>query len=215
MTELGYDTYGAQGGDWGAVVTRNIGAKFPERAIGVHMNMMVGGQPPAEMTDEDKKAQEQAQAFQANETGYQQIQRTKPQTLAYGLTDSPAGLAGWIAEKWRTWSDCDGDVETVFSKDEILTNISIYWFTNTINSSVRYYQENMSDPARNFAFQRIEVPSGFSRFPKEIIQSPRSWMEPGFNITHWSDHDEGGHFPAMEKPQLLAEDIRDFFRPLR
>ena len=215
MQQLGYDKYGAQGGDWGAVVTRNIGAKFPERVLGIHMNMMVGGQAPADLKEEDEAAQAQAKAFQSGETGYQQIQRTKPQTLAYGLTDSPAGLAGWITEKWRTWSDCDGDVERAFTKDELLTNISIYWHTNTINSSVRYYYENMNDPARNLGRERIEVPSGFARFPKEIIQTPRSWMEPGFNVTHWTDFNEGGHFPAMEKPQLLAEDIRAFFRPLR
>jgi pimeloyl-ACP methyl ester carboxylesterase len=215
MQELGYTRYGAQGGDWGAVVTRNLGAFFPERVAGIHMNMMVGGRPPESATDEDNRLREEGRRWQEEEAGYQAIQRTKPQTLAYGLTDSPSGLAGWIVEKWRSWSDCHGDVETRFTKDEILTNISIYWFTKTINSSTRYYYEMAHDPAGNSGKGPITVPTGFAAFPGEIIQAPRSWLEGGYNITSYNKYDRGGHFPAMEEPELLVNDIREFFRPLR
>ncbi|MEZ4495021.1 MAG: epoxide hydrolase [Dehalococcoidia bacterium] len=215
MQELGYARYGAQGGDWGAVVTRNLGAYFPERLAGIHMNMMVGGRPPENPTEEDIRIRDQGRKWQEVETGYQAIQRTKPQTLAYGLTDSPSGLAGWIVEKWRSWSDCHGDIETRFTKDEILTNISIYWYTKTINSSARYYYEMTHDPAGNAGQGPVTVPTGFAAFPKEIIQAPRSWLEGGYNITSYNKYDRGGHFPAMEEPGLLVEDIRAFFRPLR
>jgi pimeloyl-ACP methyl ester carboxylesterase len=219
MRQLGHGRYGAQGGDWGAVVTRNLGALFPERLAGIHMNMMVGGRPrsqdPAELSDEEKAAVEQGRLWQEEEAGYQAIQRTKPQTLAYGLTDSPAGLAGWIVEKWRTWSDCNGDVESRFTKDEILTNISIYWHSGTINSSTRYYYEMAHDRQANFPGGPVTVPTGFAAFPKEIGRGQRGWMEPYFNITHWAEFDRGGHFPAMEEPELLVGSIREFFRPLR
>ena len=178
------------------------------------------GRPPADMspddyTDEEKAVAAKAAEWQAQETGYQAIQGTKPQTLAYGLTDSPAGLAAWITEKWRSWSDCDGDIEKRFSKDEILTNISIYWFGQTINSSTRYYYEMRQNQAENFVPGRVESPVGISVFPGEIITAPRSWCEQTYNITHWSVHDRGGHFAALEEPELLVQDIRDFFRPLR
>ncbi len=217
MQQLGFDRYGAQGGDWGAIVTAQITSKFPERVIGGQMNMPavrpVGDSSP--QNDEEKAYLASAAQWQNAEAGYQRIQGTKPQTLAYGLTDSPAGLAGWITEKWRSWSDCDGEIEKRFTKDEILTNISIYWFTGTINSSTRYYQEAFSNPALNRFTEWIETPCGFSVFPEEIISAPRSWIERGCNVQQWSEHDRGGHFAAMEEPELLAQDVRDFFRPLR
>lgn len=216
MQGLGYRRYGAQGGDWGAIITAHLGQKFPQRVAGAHLNMPfagAGGRAPE--TDEERAFAERAQRWQQAEAGYQRIQGSKPQTLAYGLTDSPAGLAGWITEKWRTWSDCHGDIESRFTKDEILTNISIYWFSGTINSSTRYYYEAFNDPARNMLAGRVEAPSGFSVFPGEIISAPRSMIERMYNVTAWSEHDRGGHFAAMEEPELLAQDVRDFFRPLR
>ena len=216
MQQLGYDRYGAQGGDWGAIITAHLGQKFPERVIGSQMNMaFVGPQDRTPQSDDEKAYLRAAGDWQNAEAGYQRIQGTKPQTLAYGLTDSPAGLAAWITEKWRSWSDCHGEIETRFSKDEILTNISIYWFSGTINSSTRYYQEMRSDPGRNQLQGDLELPCGFSIFPGEIISAPRSWVERGCNLTQWSEHDRGGHFAAMEEPELLAADVRDFFRPLR
>ncbi|MGI8476209.1 MAG: alpha/beta fold hydrolase [Thermomicrobiales bacterium] len=142
------------------------------------------------------------------------VQGTRPQTLAYGLNDSPAGLAAWIVEKFRAWSDCGGDVETRFSKDELLTNITIYWATETINSSFHPYYEDMSGPRRDPA-QRTEAPTGFAMFPKDISPAPRVTAERFFNVQCWTEMSRGGHFAAMEEPELLADDIRAFFRPLR
>ena len=219
MEELGYDRYGAQGGDWGAIVTAQVAYQHPENCIGAQINMPIGrppaGRSPEDFSDEEKAIAAKAAEWQAQETGYQAIQGTRPQTLAYGLTDSPAGLAGWITEKWRAWSDCDGDIEKRFTKDEILTNISIYWFSGTINSSTRYYYEMRQNQAENFLPGRLETPTGFSIFPGEIITAPRSWCEEGYNVQQWSVHDRGGHFAALEEPDLLVQDIRDFFRPLR
>lgn len=220
MQELGYDRYGAQGGDWGAIVTSQVGWNFPDNCVGCQINMPVARPPegvdPADFSDEEKAIAAKAQLWQAQETGYQWIQGTRPQTLAYGLTDSPAGLAGWITEKWRAWSDNDGDIEQAFSKDEILTNISIYWFTGTINSSTRYYYEMRQNPGENMLGGKLQVPVGYSIFPREIITAPKSWVEAGVeDLRQWSVHDSGGHFAALERPDALVRDIRDFFRPLR
>jgi pimeloyl-ACP methyl ester carboxylesterase len=143
------------------------------------------------------------------------VQSTKPQTLAYGLSDSPAGLAAWILEKFRSWSDCDGDVEKRFSKDELLTNLTSYWATETINSSSRVYYEPFHNPLPANAGERAEVPTGFAMFPKDLVPAPREWAERFFNVERWTQLPRGGHFAAMEEPELLAEDIRAFFRRFR
>jgi hypothetical protein len=162
--------------------------------------------------------------FSIEETAYQRIQGTKPQTLAYGLTDSPAGLAAWLVEKLRTWSDCDGNVESKFSKDQILTWLSIYWHTRTIGTSVRYYQSNgVSNPRRRVPqvsqpSERMRVPQGYADFRGIPSRGrvPRSFVDKvPDNVTLWSRHDSGGHFPALEEPDLLVGDLRTFFRPLR
>ena len=140
------------------------------------------------------------------------MQGTRPQTLAYGLNDSPVGLAGWIVEKWRAWSDCGGDVERSYTKDELLTNVMIYWVTQTINSSVRLYRENRGEFGRA---GRIETPTAVAMFPKEISHPPRSLVEQGYNVQRWTEMPRGGHFAAMEQPALLADDVRAFFRALR
>jgi pimeloyl-ACP methyl ester carboxylesterase len=155
------------------------------------------------------------ETFQRQETGYQWIQGTKPQTLGYGLNDSPAGLAAWIVEKFRTWSDCDGDVERRFTKDELLTNIMIYWITETINSSTRLYYEVRHHPWRLHPGERITGPAGVARFPKEIATPPREWAERVYNIQRWTEMPAGGHFAALEEAERLVEDIRAFLRPLR
>jgi pimeloyl-ACP methyl ester carboxylesterase len=149
------------------------------------------------------------------EGAYNHQQGTKPQTLAYGLTDSPVGLAAWIVEKFRTWSDCGGDVDSVFTADELLTNISIYWLTETLSSSVRIYKEARRSPLRFTAGQRVAPPLGFARFPREIPAPPRALLERVFDLRQWTEMPRGGHFAAMEQPALLADDIRRFFRPLR
>ena len=218
MSLLGYDRYGAQGGDWGAHVSARLAALFPLRVVGAHLNMPSAVAPPRGDRDARTPQEEaflQAQrTWQREEAGYQRIQGTRPQTLAYALTDSPAGLAAWIVEKWRAWSDCHGDVESRFSKDELLTNIALYWFSGTIHTSMHRYYEWFHDPAHDL-LEPITVPIGAALFPAEIARPPRSWVERACNLVHWSEFDRGGHFAAMEEPELLVQDVRAFFRPLR
>lgn len=222
MSELGYSRYGAQGGDWGAVATSWLALAAPDAVCGIHLNMVLGSRPEGDDAMQDLTEQEQADLldarhFMKEETGYQRIQGTKPQTLGYGLNDSPAGLAAWIVEKFRTWSDCDGDIERRFTKDELLTNIMIYWATETITSSTRLYCETNRSGSGRFALvdSRVETPTAFAVFPKELARIPRKWAETQFNITRWTRMSSGGHFAALEEPEALVCDIRDFFRGLR
>jgi microsomal epoxide hydrolase len=219
MTQvLGYRRYAAQGGDWGAGITARLGEVHREDLYGIHLNsVFVGGRgrEKSDLTEEEKIFLADMDRFRREETGYQWIQGTKPQTLAYGLNDSPAGLAAWIVEKFRTWSDCSGDVEHRFSKDQLLTNITIYWVTESINSSTRLYYESRHHPWRPDPDKRIETPTAAAIFPAEILRPPRRWAEASFNIQRWTVMARGGHFAAMEEPQLLAEDIREFFGGLR
>jgi pimeloyl-ACP methyl ester carboxylesterase len=220
MTGLGYARFGAQGGDWGSMVSTYLGANHPAQVLGIHLNMVIAMPPdpanPVEgLTQEQVVGLMQLQEFLKEETGYQRIQGTKPQTLGYALNDSPAGLAGWIVEKFRTWSDCGGDVERRFTKDELLTDVMLYWVTETATSSCRlYYEAVHADkfPPTNF---RVNVPTGCAIFPGEIMKPPRAWAERLFNVQRWTTMPAGGHFAAMEEPEALVEDIRAFFRPLR
>ena len=155
------------------------------------------------------------QKWAHNEGGYEHLQSTKPQTIAYALNDSPVALAGWILEKMYSWSDCEGNIESVFSKDEILTNISIYWFTRTIGSSVRLYYETQENPWTLSPGKRIETPTGIAVFPKELSVPPREWAERIYNVQQWTEMPHGGHFAAAEQPDLLVKDIRSFFRQFR
>jgi microsomal epoxide hydrolase len=183
--------------------------------------MVVAGPPPGEknptegLTPEELKGLADMGEYQKSGSGYAQIQGTQPQTLGYGLNDSPAGLAAWIVEKFRAWSDCDGDLERSFSKDEILTNIMIYWVTQTINSSERLYFESFRSGRFGASDEKIEVPTGCAIFPKEIIRPPRRWAEAHFDVRRWTEMPRGGHFAALEEPALLVEDVRSFFRELR
>lgn len=219
MTEvLGYDRYAVQGGDIGAGVAARMAATYPAQLHGMHLNFLsllrTEGEPGSPTAEETQYLQE-VQQWLAEETGYQWIQGTKPQTLSYGLTDSPVGLAAWIVEKFRSWSDCGGDVERCFSKDDLLTAIMLYWATGAINTSFwPYYARRHGDwdAATN---PRIEVPTAYIAFPCEIIRPPRSMAERVFNIQHWTTMERGGHFAALEQPEALVADIRDFFRPFR
>ncbi len=221
MARLGYPRYGTQGGDWGAIISALIGAVDPEHCGGIHMNMVVAGPPegadnPVEgVSPKELEGLAAMGRFQEQETGYQRIQGTKPQTLGYALNDSPAGTAAWIVEKFRTWSDCNGDVESRFSKDELLTNITIYWATQTIASSVRLYCETLRSGRFGPIGERIEVPTGAAIFPKEIYRPPRKWAEAQYNLQHWTEMPSGGHFAALEEPAALVEDVRAFFRKVR
>ena len=220
MARLGYSKYIAQGGDWGAIITSNIGAIDSANLLGIHLNMPFGF--PASDTDKENLSElEQADLadmahFDQQETGYQKIQGTKPQTLGVGLNDSPAGLCAWITEKFRTWMDCEGDIESVISRDELLTNISVYWFTQSICSSTRLYYEAIQHPDLKFLEAPVTVPTGVARFPKEVMRFPRKWCDNVYSdIVHWNTFNKGGHFAAVERPQTLVEDIRTFAAKLK
>jgi len=218
---LGFSRYGAQGGDWGALITTMLGILDPDHVAGIHVNMVVS-RPPKGVADPKAGLSEKELAdiastrrFREMETGYQAIQGTKPQTLSYGLSDSPAGLAAWIGEKFRTWSDCGGDPLSSFTRDELLTNITIYWVTETINASTRLYYESLRSGSWTAPDGRVEVPTGCAVFPHELFRPPRSWAERSYNIAQWTEMPSGGHFAALEEPDLMVEDIRSLFRNLR
>jgi pimeloyl-ACP methyl ester carboxylesterase len=218
MARLGYTRYGAQGGDWGASIVRQLGLVDREHLIGLHSNMCLASAPPGPSPNDGVPAEElkrvqEAQARSATELGYFQIQSTRPMTLGYGLNDSPAGLAAWIVEKFRAWSDSGGDVEKKFTKDELLTNVMIYWVTESGPSSVRLYFENRVDAGLP---GRVEVPFACARFPREMFAIvPTKWIEAQYNLQQLTDMPRGGHFAAMEEPQLLTDDVRKFFRGRR
>jgi len=218
MAGLGHERYGAQGGDWGAMITNHIGLVDPAHVAGIHLNMVVAGPPPegddAPLTETEQKGLADIASYMEFDSGYMQIQSTKPQTIGYALEDSPAGLAAWIVEKFRSWSDCNGDVESSFTRDQLLTNVMLYWLTATAHSSARLYYENRR--SGSFApTEKVEVPTGAAIFPREIVRPPRRWAEQRFNITHWNEMPRGGHFAAMEEPELFVDDVRAFFRTVR
>ncbi|MEZ0167820.1 epoxide hydrolase family protein [Microvirga sp. TS319] len=216
---LGYHRFGAQGGDWGSFITARLGYAYPERLSGIHLNMMPIRRDPAMVsnpTAEERRFLDELQLWLKEETGYQWIQGTRPQTLAFALTDSPTGLAAWIVEKFRTWSDCGGDIEAVFSRDHLLANISLYWFTAAIGSSFWPYYARMHGPWPIPAGETVTVPTGYCEFPREIVRPPRSIAERTFtNLQRWSVMEHGGHFAAMEQPDALAQEVRALFRTLR
>jgi pimeloyl-ACP methyl ester carboxylesterase len=216
MRRLGYARYGAQGGDWGSQVATRVATLDPQHCAGLHTNMPLAD-PPKEavaLTEQDKADLAAMQQFSRDESGYALEQSTKPQTLGSALNDSPAGLLAWIVEKFRTWSDCDGHPENVFTRDQLITNVMLYWVTGTITSSMRLYWE-LQHASKQGAPQRIEVPTGVARYPKEVIRFPRSWVERRYRVTRWVDMPRGGHFAAMEQPELFVDDLRGFFRTLR
>ncbi|HXA32172.1 MAG TPA: epoxide hydrolase [Acidimicrobiales bacterium] len=217
MSRLGYGRYMAQGGDWGAQVTTRIGVLDPEHCAAIHLNMPIGtpskdGAPLTEVEEGDLAAM---QRFQREEAGYANEQGTKPQTLGVSLNDSPAGLLAWIVEKFRAWSDCDGHPENCFTRDQLLTNVMLYWATQTATSSARLYWERNHGDALAEPPPFITVPTGVARYPKEILRWPRSWVERQYNVTHWADMPRGGHFAAMEQPELFVGDLRQFFATVR
>ena len=214
MARLGYDRYGAQGGDWGAQITTKLGVLDAEHCAGIHVNMPVGSPPEEEvqLTEQEAADLDATQKFARGESAYAQLQSTKPQTIGAALNDSPVGLLSWIVEKFRTWSDCDGDPENVFTRDQLLTNVMTYWVTETITSSMRLYWEFQRSKERKPEY--VAVPTGVARYPKEILRFPRPWVERSYNVTQWADLPRGGHFAAMEQPDLFADDVRTFFRTL-
>ena len=215
---LGYRRFAAQGGDWGAFVTSRLGYAHPDLLCGIHLNLLAVRRDPRMLqspTPEEQAFLQELEHFLKENTGYQWIQGTRPQTLAAALTDSPAGLAAWIVEKFRSWSDCGGDVESVFSKDHLLANITLYWLTGAIGSSFWPYYARMHGPWP-IPEDGVRVPTGYCQFPREILRPPRSVAERLYrNIQRWTVMGKGGHFAAMEQPAALAGEIREFFRPLR
>ena len=223
MEKIGYQRYAIAGGDWGAIINRYLAFNYPDRLIGLHSNMMLAGPPTdreqrADVTQAEETARAARGAYMQNERAYQQIQGSKPQTLGYGLNDSPTGLAAWIVEKFHGWTDmpqgATGYLDNHFTKDELLTNIAIYWFTGTITSSTRIYYENSKTPIET-PLGFINVPTGAAIFPAEIFVTPRAWAEAAYDLRHWSVMSEGGHFAALEKPDLYLNDLQIFFRLLR
>ncbi|HMG27683.1 MAG TPA: alpha/beta fold hydrolase [Acidimicrobiia bacterium] len=217
MHRLGYARYVAQGGDWGAQVTTRIGAVDVEHCAAIHLNMPIADRPDEEvpLTDDEMADLAAMAHFRREESGYAQEQGTKPQTLGVALNDSPAGLLAWIVEKFRTWSDCDGHPENAFTRDQLITNVMTYWVTQTITSSVRLYWELQHTSSEPGTPEFVGVPTGIARYPKEPIRLPRAWVERRYNVTHWAEMPRGGHFAAMEQPELFVDDLRTFFRALR
>ena len=221
MEMLGYDRYVAQGGDWGSAISTAMAVKQPERVIALHLNFITGhpadpANPHAGLSEAEVKALEWKANYDRWESGYQAIQGTKPQSIAYGLNDSPAGLAGWIVEKFKTWSDC-GDAVESFSKDKLLENIMLYWVTGTINSAMRLYYEVMAPNRwKGVPADKVAVPTGHARFPAEIRPTPRLWAEQIYtNLIHWREMPAGGHFAADEQPEAFVDELRGFFRQFR
>lgn len=217
METLGYRQFGAVGGDIGSNVSRFLALDFPDRVVAVHRmdaGLPTVGSTSADLTPAERRWIANAAKWGAEEGAYAAMHRTKPQTAAAALNDSPAGLAAWIVEKLRAWSDCGGDVESVFTRDEILTNVSIYWLTSTIGSSMRMYRANAQIAAEQLA-RRIEVPAGYSLFAGDIVRPPHEWLQRVSNAVYVSEPAHGGHFAPFEQPQLYAAELRDFFRPYR
>lgn len=220
MVELGYDRFGVQGGDIGAGIGTWLSLKYPANVIGLHLNFIPGSYKP--YLKENEKLSEEVIAFQkswaiwsSKEGAYSSMHATKPLTAAYGLNDSPVGLCAWIIEKFNSWSDNNGDIENTFTKDELLANVTLYWLTQSIYSSMRIYYENSKKPVAFNENDFVKVPVGIAKFPKELPTPPRSYIEKGYNIQHWTEMHAGGHFAAAEQPGLLANDLKDFFFSLQ
>ncbi|HEX8702133.1 MAG TPA: alpha/beta hydrolase, partial [Myxococcaceae bacterium] len=224
MQQLGYERFAAQGGDWGAAVTGQLGHKYADRVIGIHLTMLFplafatqGFPTPSEYTPEEQAGLQRFQRFLQEGSGYSNIQMTRPQTLSYAMHDSPAGLCAWLLEKRRDWSDSGGDVEKVFTRDELLTTMTLYWATQSFGTAARYYYEAVHNPWQpsHPRTPMVEAPTAVASLPQEIIHLPRSWAERNYNLQRWTSFPAGGHFAPMEQPERLVEDIRAFFRTLR
>jgi len=223
--ELDYDTFGAHGGDWGAIVTEFLARSHAKSVVGMHLTDVPfwhSFQKPYDLSPAEQKYFAELEQFQRDEVGYAMIQGSRPQTLADSLNNSPAGLAAWLVEKFASMSDCNGNIETRFTKDELLTNVMLYWTTAKIGSAFLPYYDLSHAGAATWMIEKAKewlgsstVPTGIARFRKELSHPPREWAERFFNVQRWTEYPQGGHFAAMEEPELLAQDIREFFRPLR
>ncbi|WP_214406754.1 epoxide hydrolase family protein [Pseudonocardia lacus] len=216
MDRLDYDRYGAQGGDWGSMVTSALAIGVPENLVGIHLTMPVASPPPEgeqqPLSESEKAAAAASKVFQRQGTGYSAEQSTRPQTLGYGLLDSPAAQCTWIVEKFWDWTDCAGHPENVISRDRLLDNVMLYWLPGTGASSARLYWESFG----RRRLDQIDVPTGITMFPQELVRLPRHWLERRFtDLRHWSEQPTGGHFASLEQPEVFVDELRTFFRPLR
>ena len=220
MTALGYERFVAHGGDIGAGVTTALGLRHGERTLGLHLNYIPGSYrphipAPSDLSPPEVAFLEQRAAWLESEGGYSHVQGTKPDVLAPALNDSPVGLAAWIIDKFRCWSDCDGELARRFSREELLTTVCLYWFTRSMPSAIRLYWEGRKRPLLFANGERIHAPVAVAHFPREIPIPPRSYVERGYNVVRWTEMRKGGHFAALEEPEALAADIRDFARQFR
>lgn len=220
MKVLNYEKFGAHGGDFGSGVGMALALKYPQNVIGLHLNNIEGYYTPyvpegESLTQEEIQFEKEADDWYDRQGAYSHQQRTKALTLAYGLNDSPIGLCAWIIEKFYSWADCKGNIENVFTKDELLANVTLYWVTETLHSSIRLYNETRKAPLHFTKDDFVKVPVGIARFPLEDPFPPRKYIERGFNVQRWTNMPAGGHFASMEKPELLTNDIKDFFRHLQ
>ncbi|MEM7249876.1 MAG: epoxide hydrolase family protein [Pseudomonadota bacterium] len=215
MQRLGYTRYVAQGGDWGAAVTTAVALQDTEHCAGIHLNMPIVAPDKStldELTDFEKDALAGRKHYNDWDSGYSKQQSTRPQTVSYGLSDSPSGQAAWILEKFWAWTDCDGHPENVLTRDEMLDNVMFYWLTGSAGSSARLYWESFG----RGVLDPIAIPVGCSMFPKEIFRSSRRWAEKRFqNLVHWNQLDRGGHFAAFERPEVFVDEVRTCFRHVR
>jgi pimeloyl-ACP methyl ester carboxylesterase len=221
MAELGHSSYFAQGGDIGSSVSTWLARLYPDAVRALHLNFIPGGYQPS-LTEADRPLSPAESEWLAARTrwaeregGYSHIQATKPQTLAYSLTDSPAGLAAWLLEKFFAWSDGSDELTQRFDLDELLTNVAVYWFSGNVAATLRMYEENARQPLRFGSGERLSPPLFYARFPKEIMNPPREWVERVFNVARWTEMPVGGHFAALEQPRALAGDIHGAFSAFR
>jgi pimeloyl-ACP methyl ester carboxylesterase len=220
MRSLGYQSFVAQGGDIGANVASVMAWKHPDAVRALHLNYIPGSYSPwvdetVSLRDEELAYQRSAQRWYEEKGGYWHVQATQPQTLGFALNDSPVGLAAWLIDKYRDWSDCNGEVERRFTRDELLTHVSLYWFTETIASSCRMYLESRRAPLAFPRGERIAVPCGVLRMAQEEPMPPRMWVERAYNVVRWTEEPQGGHFAAWEEPDRFVADVEEFVAPFR
>jgi microsomal epoxide hydrolase len=219
--ELAYPRFGAAGGDLGSAVTQELAQQYPDRLIGIHLtdvpyqNWVFFAGDRSKLSVKEREYFKSGEDWSNRDGAYAAVQSTKPQMAACGLNDSPAGLAAWLVSQFQSWTDCSGNVETKFTRDELLTHVMIYWITQTISASFLYYYEPLKGHTPRDMKKYVEAPTGFALFPKDLVTAPREWAERFFNVRRWTEMPRGGHFAAWEEPQLFVQELREFFRPLR
>ncbi|MBN7796900.1 alpha/beta fold hydrolase [Parahaliea mediterranea] len=220
MRALGYERFIVQGGDFGAMVSTQLAGEAPAHLLGIHLSMQILFPTELQLQNIDKLSPperagwDELEGFVTDKMGYHAIQSTKPQTLGYGLHDSPVGFCAWLTEKFHDWTDCEGEIRNAVSWDRLLTNISLLWFSESVASCLRIYRDcNTQNPAPHVPY--VSVPTGCARFPREVMKPPRAWAEEAYNLIFWSEHEKGGHFAAMEQPEAFAQSLRGFKGALR